>query len=221
LAKGVAIDSIAPATLTAVLEIPGMGEFDPIKFSIAPSNQGRKRVQMIVLDPSLPYKINLNNIDDSVMNSVLEFYTSDINMGQFNNPVQVTTDFTPVIAAISASSATETAAIQAQTAAANRKVVSETETEYIPNVWSNKPSDHVAVAPDPTRFGGSFYNSGNKAVAIDKFLDIATKTAAMQADGLLQPGGTYTFQTDEAHMGYLIYMLNGGGAPKVAINLQK
>jgi hypothetical protein len=69
--------------------------------------------------------------------------------------------------------------------------------------------------------GGSFYNTGNKPLAIDKFVDIATKTAAPQADGLLQPGGTYNFKPEEAGMGYLIYAITPGGTATVAINLQK
>jgi hypothetical protein len=221
LAKGATIESISPATLTAVLEIPGFGEFDTISYQISPSNQGKKRVQIIALDPTLPYKLTFSQIDGSVTNSVLEFYTSDLAMGEFSNPVNVTTDFSPVVAAISATSATEVAAIQAQTAATTRKVVSEAETTYTATVWSNTPSNHVAVAPDPTRFGGSFYNNGNKPLQIDKFLDITTKTPASQADGLLQPGGTYTFKLDEAHMGYLISAITSGGTPTVAINLQK
>lgn len=219
--KGSTIDRITPAILTAVLEIPGLGEFDPIEFQIAPSIQGKKRVQIVSLDPALPYKLTFSQIDESVTNSVLEFYISDIEMGEFNNPVNVTTDFSPVIAAIAATSATEVSSMQAQTAAITRKVVSEVETIYTATVWSNTPANHVAVSPDATRFGGSFYNSGNRPLAVDKYLDIATKTPAMQADGLIQPGGTYTFKVDEAHMGYLIYALTSGGTPTVAINLQK
>jgi hypothetical protein len=221
MSKGGTIDKIPPATLTAVLEIPGLGEFDPIEFRIAPSIQGKKRVQIISLDPSLPYKLTFTQIDRSVTNSVLEFYTSEIEMGQFDNPVNVVTDFSPVVAAIAATSAVEVATMQAQTAAMTRRVVAEAETSYTATVWSNTPNNHVAVAPDAARFGGSFYNNGNKPLAVDKFLDINTKTSAMQADGLLQPGGTYTFKVDEAHMGYLIYALTPGGTPTVSINLQK
>jgi hypothetical protein len=221
LAKGATIDQLAPATLSAVLEIPGMGQLEAVTFSVSPSQQGRDRVQLISLDPTLPYKITFSDVSDLVANSVLEFYTSTIDMGEFSNPVNVTTDFSPVIAAISASSAAEVSAITAQTAAQNRRVVSETDSTYTATVWSNTPSNHVAVSPDPTRFGGSFYNTGNRPLAVDKYLDISTKTAAMQADGLIQPGGTYTFKADEAHMGYLIYALTNGGTPTVSINLQK
>jgi hypothetical protein len=221
LAKGATIDQIPPATLSAVLEIPGMGQLEAITFSVSPSQQGRDRVQLISLDPTLPYKITFSEVDDLVLNSVLEFYTSTIDMGEFNNPVNVTTDFSPVIAAIGAGSAAEIAAITAQTAASTRRVVSEAELNYTATVWSNTPSNHVAVPPDATRFGGSFYNTGNKPLAVDKFMDIATKTTAMQADGLIQPGGTYTFKADEAHMGYLIYAFTPGGTNTVAINLQK
>jgi hypothetical protein len=219
--KGGTIDQISPATLTAVLEIPGLGEFETISYQIVPSNQGAKRVQIISLDPTLPYKITLSQIDQSVTNSVLEFYTSTIAMGEFNNPVNVVTDFSPVVAAVAAGSAAEVAAIVAQTAAVTRRVVQEIDISYTATVWSNTPANHVAVAPDATRMGGSFFNTGNKPLQIDKFLDIATKTAASQADGLLQPGGTYYFKQDEAHMGYLISALTTGGTPTVAINLQK
>jgi hypothetical protein len=221
LAKGATIEQIPPATLSAVLEIPGMGQLEAVTFSVSPSQQGRDRVQLISLDPTLPYKITFSDVSELVTNSVLEFYTSTIDMGEFSNPVNVTTDFSPVIAAIGANSAAEIAAMTTQTAAATRKVVSEAESSYTATVWSNRPSNHVAVPPDPTRFGGSFYNTGSKPLAVDKFLDLTTKTEAMQADGLIQPGGTYTFKVDEAHMGYLIYALTNGGTTTVAINLQK
>jgi hypothetical protein len=222
LAKGGSIDQIPPATLSAVLEIPGLGELDSDEHQIKASIQGHDRVQIISLDPTLPYKLTFSQTSELVTNSVLEFYTSTIAMGEFNNPANFNSDFSPVIAAIGAGSAAEVAAIAAQTAATTRKVVSETESTYAPTIWSNTPSNHVAVSPDPTRFGGSFYNNGAKPVAIDKFVDITTKTPAMQADGLLQPGGTYTFKQDEAALGYLIYTLTGvGGAASVLINLQK
>ena len=220
LVKGANIDQISPAALSAVLEIPGLGQIDDVQYRVAPSMQGRDRVQLISLDPSMPYKITFSQIDPLVTNSVLEFYTTEFEMGTFDNPVNVTTDFSPVIAAISASSAAEVAATQANTAVVGRKVVSETDSEYTPTVWSNTPANHVAVQPDPARFGGSFYNTGNKPLQIDKFLVLANKTPASQADGLLQPGGTYTFKVEEAHMGYLISALTTGGLPKVAINLQ-
>jgi hypothetical protein len=222
LVKGGSIDQIAPATLSAVLEIPGLGELDSDEYQIKASIQGTDRVQIISLDPTLPYKLTFSQNSELVTNSVLEFYTSTIAMGEFNNPVNATTDLAPLISAINAGSAAEVAAISAQTAATTRKVVSETESVYLATVWSSTPGNHIAVAPDPTRFGGSFYNTGTKPLAIDKFLDITAKTSTMQADGLLQPGGTYTFKQDEAGMGYLIYALTSGMTTNpVSINLQK
>jgi hypothetical protein len=220
LTKGVNFESIPKAKLSAELEIPGLGTLDSVNYEIKPSIQGKEKVQLISLDANLPYNYNFSNVSSSVSNSVLEFYTSNL-MGDFNNPVNVTTDFTPIVAAIAGSSAAEVEAIQAQTAAQNRQVLSETDLDYSATVWSNTPSNHVAVAPDARRLGGSFYNKGNKPLAIDKFVDIATKTAAPQADGLLQPGGTYNFKPAEAGMGYLIYALTSGGTHAVAINLQK
>jgi hypothetical protein len=149
------------------------------------------------------------------------YTNSSSKMGDFNNPLNVTTDLSPVVAAITASSAAEVAATQAQTAAATRQVVSEIDSTYTATVWSNTPVNHIAVQPDRTRMGGSFYNTGTKPLAIDKFVDIATKTAAMQADGLIQPGGTYNFKPEEAGEGYLIYALTPGGTNTVNINLQK
>lgn len=220
LAKGATIDQIFPATLSAVLEIPGLGQITAVDYQITPSMQGRDRVQTISLDPQFPYKITLTQIDPSVTNSILEFYSTEITMGDFNNPAGAT-DFTPLIAAINAGSTAEVAAINAQTTAANRRVVSEAESNYTATVWSGTPSAHIAVSPDATRFGGSFYNTGTRPLAIDKYVDITLKTTAQQADGLLQPGGTYTFKQDEAHLGYLIYALTSGGTATVAINLQK
>jgi hypothetical protein len=214
LAKGATIDRIPAATFSAVLEIPGLGHLRPTTYQIDPSIQGDERVQIISLDPTLPYKFTFSQTSELVTNSVLEFYTSNIAMGDFNNPVNVTTDLSPIVAAITASSAAEVAATQAQTAAATRQVRSETESNYTATVWSNVPSNHIAVPPDSARMGGSFYNTGNKPLAIDKFVDIATKTAAMQA-------GTYNFKPEEAGMGYLIYSITAGGTATAAINLQK
>jgi hypothetical protein len=220
LARGEKIEFIPDADLAIGLEIVGMGKFKFSSYQLKPSIQGDEKVQLISLTPYLPYKMSISNVSNSVVNSIIEFYTSNI-MGDFNNPVSVTTDLSPVIAAIASGSAAEVAAIQAQTAMQNRQVQNEAESEYTPTVWSNTPANHVAVPPDSRRIGGSFYNNGNKPLAIDKFLDIGTKTAAMQADGLLQPGGTYNFKPEEAAMGYLIYALTPGGSPKVAMNLQK
>jgi alpha-D-ribose 1-methylphosphonate 5-triphosphate diphosphatase PhnM len=113
LAKGGSIDLIPPATLSAVLEIPGLGELDTDEYQIKASIQGRDRVQIITLDPSLPYKLTLSEIDSSVTNSVLEFYTSNLAMGTFNNPGNVATDFSPLIDAINASSEAQIEATEA------------------------------------------------------------------------------------------------------------
>ncbi len=220
LAKGVTLDQIPPATLSASLEIAGLGILNHADYQILPSQQGRDVVQLLTIDPTLPHQIKLSQVSDLVTNSILELYTSSITMGDFNNPVNVSNDFSPLIAAVTAASAAGVAATQAQTAAANKRVLREEDLNYTATVWSNRPTNHIAVNPDPTRMGGSFYNNGTKPLAIDKFVDIGTKTPASQADGLLQPGGIYTFKAEEAGMGYLIYALTPGGTNTVAINLE-
>jgi hypothetical protein len=221
LVKGVTIDQIPPAILSSSLEISGLGVLDGDEYQIAASQQGRDRVQLITLDPSLPHKFLFTEVSDLVTNSVLEFYTSTLTMGSFNNPVNVTTDLSPVVSAIAAGSAAEVAAIAAQTAAATRQAVKELESIYTATVWSNVPGNHIAVPPEAGRMGGSFLNTGTKPIAVDKFVDIATKTAAAQYDGTIQPGGTYNFGIGEETMGYLLYALTPGGTTTVAINLER
>jgi hypothetical protein len=158
---------------------------------------------------------------------VLELYFDPTNsiqssvMGSFNNPVNVQTDLSPIISAITATSASEIAATQDLKATVSRKTALETEFTFTPLVWSNNAANHIVLPPDATRFGGSFLNTGNKAIAVDKYLDIATKTSAPQYDGLIQPGGTYNFTVEEANMGYLLYSLTAGGILSIAVNVEK
>ena len=220
--KGVDLASLQ----CTIVQVTDRGEWgkEEEEFTVNTSSFDNRKYREFDLNTDAEYSLKIVPPPELRM-GILEIYfdptiLSSRTMGTFDNPVNVTTDFSPVIAAISASSAAEVAATQANTAVVGRKVVSETDSEYTPTVWSNTPANHVAVQPDPARFGGSFYNTGNKPLQIDKFLVLANKTPASQADGLLQPGGTYTFKVEEAHMGYLISALTTGGLPKVAINLQ-
>jgi hypothetical protein len=205
LAKGATIDQIEPATLTAVLEIPGFGELDPIEFLIMPSIQARKRVQIISLDPALPYKITLSQIDPLVTNSVLEFYTSDITMSTTTNPANM--DVSAITTAIMASGAAQVAATQSASQTSNLKVKRIVESNYTPVLWSGA-NNHKAVPIDTTdRMGIKLFNNGAVAVAYDTYLDISQKTAAPQQDNIIQPGGETTITADEASMGVLLYTL--------------
>ena len=91
LIKGATIDQISPATLSAVLEIPGLGMLSQDEQQIQPSQQGKDVVQFWYIEPSLPYKIIFSGVSDLVANSVLEFYSSSLseyNMGVSNPSTQ-------------------------------------------------------------------------------------------------------------------------------------
>lgn len=219
LAKGATIDRIPAATFSAVLEIPGLGHLRPTTYQIDPSIQGNERVQIISLDPTLPYKFTFSQTSELVTNSVLEFYTSDLAMATFNNPINVQTDLSPVVAAIAAGSAAQIAAAQSIATSPGVTVKRLVEVSYAPLPWSGKAKDHIAVTPDPTRIGGSIFNSTNKPIAVDQFLDITTKSGSPQTDGIIQPGGSYDLGATDAGMGVMLYTLDGSKPPAITINL--
>lgn len=94
LAKGVTIDQIPPAVLSASLEIQGLGVLNHADHQILPSQQGRDIVQLLTIDPSLPHQLKFSQVSDLVTNSVLEFYSSSVpefyssnlSMSTTNNP---------------------------------------------------------------------------------------------------------------------------------------
>jgi hypothetical protein len=219
LAKGGTIDQIPPATLSASLEIAGLGVLEADDYQIAPSQQGRDRVQLITLDPSLPHKFLFHQVSDLVLNSVLEFYTSDLAMATFNNPVNVSTDLSPVVNAIAAGSAAQIAAAQSIATSPGVTVKRLVEVSYTPIPWSGTAKNHIAVVPDPTRIGGSIFNSTNKPIAVDQYLDITTKSGSPQTDGIIQPGGSYDLGATDAGMGVMLYTLDGSKPPAITINL--
>jgi hypothetical protein len=219
LAKGVTIDQIPPAYLSSSLEIPGLGVLDGVDHQISASQQGRDRVQLITLDPSLPHKFLFHQVSDLVTNSVLEFYTSDLEMATFNNPVNISTDLSPVVNAIAAGSAAQVAAAQAIATSPGLVTKRLVEVPYAPIPWSGRPKDHVAVTPDPARIGGSIFNSTKNPIAVDQYLDLATKGSSPQHDGIIQPGGSYDLTAIDAAMGVMLYTLDGSKPPAVTINL--
>lgn len=219
LAKGATIDQIPPAILSSSLEIAGLGILEGDDYQIVPSIQGRDRVQLITLDPSLPHKLVLNQVSDLVTNSVLEIYTSNLSMAQFNNPAQVNTDLSPMIDAIERAAETQISAAAEIAAAPEKKVIRLTDGQYSPSSWSNSAEKHVAIFPDTDRGSVSIFNPTNEPIAVDLFLDIASKGGTPQHNGILQPGGTYTLSDNEAFYGVLLYTLNGSKPGAVSIDL--
>jgi hypothetical protein len=220
LAKGVTIDQIPPAILSASLEIQGLGTLNHDEHQIIASQQGQDVVQLWTIDPSLPHLLKFSQVSDLVTNSVLEFYSSNLSMAVTNNPSNTTVDLSAVTAAIASSSAAEIAATQALQAAETRQVKKIVESTYNTTVWSNTPVNHAAIQPDPLRMGIVLVNTGNKPVYFDLFIDIATKTPVPQYDNVMQPGGSVTIGIDEAASGVLLYGIGNNNNSTVFINLQ-
>jgi hypothetical protein len=220
LVKGATIEQIPPATLSAVLEIPGMGVLDRSDSQIQPSQQGKDVVQLWTIDPSLPYKITLSGVSDLITNSVLEFYSSGLSMAITNNIGGTTVDMTAVTAAIAAGSAAQVAATQAAQAAQTRKVQTIVESTYNATVWSNTPANHVATPPDPNRLAIILVNTSSKRVYFDLFTNIANKATTPQYDSYMEAGGTISVGPDEAGLGVMLYALTGTGNSPVLINME-
>ena len=220
LIKGATIDRIPPAVLSAVLEIPGLGILNHADYQIVPSQQGRDIIQLLTIDPSLPHQLKLSQVSDLVTNSVLEFYSSNLSMSVTNNPSNVAVDLSAVTAAIAAGSAAEIAATQALQAAEVRQVRKIIESVYNSTVWSNNPSNHIAIQPDTGRMGVVLLNTSNKPVYFDLFIDLSTKGNAPQYDNVMAPGGSVTLGIDEAAAGVLLYCIGGSGNAAVSINLE-
>jgi hypothetical protein len=221
LVKGATIEQIPPATLTAVLEIPGMGVLDRSDSQIQASQQGKDVVQIWTIDPSLPYKITLSGVSDLVTNSVLEFYSSSLSMAEITNPSSGAVDLSAVTAAIAAGSAAEVAATQALQAATAKKVTKIVESTYTASLWTNAPGAHIGVIPDPNAIAVVLLNTSNKPVYWDLFVDIATKTSTPQFDNVMPAGGSIRLKDEEANLGVLLYTLNGVATATVAVNIEK
>ena len=228
LVKGATIDQISPATLSAVLEIPGLGVLDRQDAQILPSQQGKDVVQLWTIDPSLPYKVSFSGVSDLVTNSVLEFYSSSLSMAEITNPAVGAVDLSAITAAIAAGSAAEIAATQSLQASMTRKVTKIVESIYQAAVWTNAPGTHIAVAPDPTNLGIVLLNTSNKPVYWDLFIDINAKTQTPQYDNVMPPGGSIRLKEEESSAGVLLYTIaatNGNGTANstasVLINIER
>jgi hypothetical protein len=215
LAKGVTIDQIPPALLSSSLEISGLGVLDGEDHQISASQQGRDRVQLITLDPSLPHKLLFHQVSDLVTNSVIEFYTSDLgiseNMSTTSNPINF--DVSAITNAISAGTAAQVGAIQA----ANKNVQRLDESTYAPIAWVSA-NKHIAVNVDPTRMATEIFNNGTVPVYFDLFLDVRAKASTPQMDNVIQPGGQTRIDAAEGNMGVLIYTMGSRTAGSVLIN---
>jgi hypothetical protein len=215
LAKGVTIDQIPPAILSSSLEIPGLGVLDGEDYQISASQQGRDRVQLITLDPSLPYKFLFHEVSDLVTNSVIEFYTSDLgitaNMSTTSNPINL--DFSAATNAMAANTAAQVAAIQSN----NKTVQRLDESTYAPGNWE-RANKHIAVQVDSTRMATEIFNNGTVPVYFDLFLDVNTKAATPQMDNIIQPGGQARIDAAEGNMGVLLYTMGSPTAGSVLIN---
>jgi hypothetical protein len=205
LVKGATIDQIDSATLSAVLEIPGLGKLEDDSYSIKPSIQGDDRVQLISFNPALPYKLTLSQPSELVLNSRLEFYQFTSLMSNTNNPAIV--DTSAIVGAINAGTMMQVSAIQAASQAENLTVRRSVESSYTPVLWSNA-NNHKAVLPDTTdRMGVKLFNNGTVPVAYDTYIDITQKTVTTQQDNIIQPGGETVITVEEAKMGILLYTL--------------
>jgi hypothetical protein len=222
MARGVTLADIPPALISTTLEIPGFGVLNTSDLEVFPSGDSIFRVALINLDPSLPHKIKFHEVDgDLVTNSILELYTSNILMSQLNNPVNTSTDLSPIITALSAASAAEVAAMQQQIAATTRAVQSIEESVYTAAVWSNIPANHIVASPNPRRMRVELLNTGNRPIGVDLFTDISQKANTPQYDGVIAPGGTYQLDLDQAGLGILLYALAPGGTATVNVQLSK
>ena len=220
LVKGATIEEIPFAILSAALEIPGLGILNHTDTEILASQLGKDVVQFWTIDPGLPYRIKFSQVSDLVTNSVLEFYSSDLNMAITNNIGGVKVDMTAVTDAIAAGAAAQVAATEAVQTVQTRKVQSIVESVYSASVWSNTASNHIAFPPDPSRMGAILVNTSSERVYYDTYIDISNKTVEPQYDSFMEPNGIINIGQDEAGLGVLLYTLGGGGTASVSINLQ-
>jgi hypothetical protein len=143
-----------------------------------------------------------------------------LTMAQFNNPAPAPTDITPLVNAIQASTDAQINALQNVASAPQKQPQRLVEDTYEVKKWDTKPRNHIAVEPEADRMGVSIYNPSTEGVAVDLFLDINSKGSEPQHDGIIEPGGTYTLDIDEANFGVLLYTLNGAAPFMVSINLE-
>ncbi len=214
LTKGATIDQIPPATLSAALEIQGLGTLQNDVRDIYPSQLGKDVVQLWTIDPSLPHLLTFSGVSDLVTNSVLEFYSSHLSfaMATTNNPSGIT-DMSAVTTAIAAASA-------AQIAAANQKVMSVFDEFYTVTVWTNNPSDHIALQPDTTRLGVVVTNTSSQRVYLDLFSQIAGKASTPQYDTYVEPGGNINIGAEEAVLGVMLYCIGRASDVSVTISVE-
>ena len=237
LVKGATIDQISPATLSAVLEIPGLGMLSEEGQQILPSQQGRDVVQFWYIDPSLPYKIIFSGVSDLVANSVLEFYSSSIsfeyNMGVSNPSTQIaSTDPAALQAAVAANIPAMAQAIGAasgaavQTALANQETATESKnSKTIPftiKAWSGDINNHLILPANPLRIGANLSHPG-KLVSSTNTADVFVAMGKDGRDGetkfdyQMTAGGT--FITDVARDTLPIYAWLGTGKPNTQITV--
>jgi hypothetical protein len=222
LVKGATIDQIPPATLSAVLEIPGMGVLDRTDAQIQASQQGKDVVQLWTIDPSLPYKITFSDVSDLVANSVLEFYQSSLSMSTINNPSETTVDMSAVTTAITDAAAAQVAAIQQSSAIENRKVEKIIDDTYTAVVWSSNAENHIALQPDRDILRIVLTNIGTKNVYFDTFMDIGSKASTPQYDSFMAPKGVVTIEGNESSVGVLLYTIGAASSTSdVLISLER
>jgi hypothetical protein len=221
LVKGATIDQIPSATLSAVLEIPGMGVLDRTDAQIQASQQGKDVVQLWTIDPSLPYKITFSDVSDLVTNSVLEFYQSSLSMATINNPSSDNIDMSAVTAAIAAGSAAQVEAIQIAQAQNSQKVGKIIESVYSAVVWSTNAANHIAVEPDSGNMRIVLLNTGTKDVYWDTFIDIGSKGSTPTYDNVMKPKGSITIEGDESSVGLLLYTIGGTQTSDVQVNIER
>jgi hypothetical protein len=235
LVKGATIDQIPPAILSTSLEIPGLGTISQDAQQIQPSQQGKDVVQFWYIDPSLPYKLKFSGVSDLVANSVLEFYSSSIDIEYMgvSNPSTSTPSTDPAAfqAALTANNAALAQAVGAstgaavQTALANQESATEaknsTTTNVVIKAWSGDINNHKILGANPLRIGANLSHPGQLLVPatpgaiVNNTSDVLVavgntgRTKQSDYDYLMAQKGS--FITDEGRVTLPLYawLLNG------------
>jgi hypothetical protein len=216
--KGVTIDQIPPATLTSSVEIDGFGVLQGQDQQILASNDGKKRVQLITLDPSLPLKILFHQVSDLVTNSVLEFYSATYpiiyipNMGVTNpsssDPAALQAAILATIPAMAQAIGQQSgAAVQIALANNNSSLeasISTTKASVI-KAWSGDIRNHQILDVNLTRLAIHGTHPGKNLLATniaDVFLAVGSITGRDQNkwDHVLSAGGEFISDPDKERL---------------------
>lgn len=217
--KGVDLASLQ-CTIVQITDRGAWGKEEE-SFTVDASSFSNRKYREFDLFTDAEYSLKIIPPPELRMGFLEVYFDPNINlppMATVNNPASNIVDMTPVMAAITASSTAQIAAIQASQAATTRKVASISELTYSANVWSGTPSGHVAVNPDPLRLGIIITNTSNKRVYFDLFTNIANKGSSPQYDTFAEPGATINVEAEEAVLGVMLYLI-GGTSPAAVVSI--